>query len=68
MLQDELSTLTLELSQAEARAENLKKDNASLLQRWLDRMNSEAERMNDGNQFLKDLDQKRGTQETPPTT
>lgn len=46
MLQDELSALSLELNQVEARNDALKKDNASLLQRWLDRMNDEAERMN----------------------
>lgn len=61
MLQDEMATLTLELSQAEARNEDLKRDNASLLQRWLDRMNTEAERMNDGNQFLRDIDRRRET-------
>ncbi|TIA85534.1 hypothetical protein E3P99_03976 [Wallemia hederae] len=45
-LQDELSTLKLELQQVELRNQHLKDDNASLLQRWLDRMNDEAHQMN----------------------
>ncbi|CEH18465.1 AUTOPHAGIC-RELATED PROTEIN 16.2 [Ceraceosorus bombacis] len=46
MLQDELTGLTLELNQIEMRNEDLKRDNANLLQRWLDRMNDEVDRMN----------------------
>ncbi|PWN43845.1 autophagy protein 16 [Ceraceosorus guamensis] len=46
MLQDELTGLTLELNQIEIRNEDLKRDNANLLQRWLDRMNDEVDRMN----------------------
>lgn len=56
LLQDELSALSLELNQVEIRNEDLKRDNASLLQRWLDRMNDEAEKMNEGNQFLQEVD------------
>lgn len=59
LLQDELSALSLELNQVEIRNEDLKRDNASLLQRWLDRMNDEAEKMNEGNQFLQEVDVKR---------
>lgn len=59
ILQDELATLSLELSQIEARNEDLKKDNASLLQRWLDRMNEEAERMNDGTLWLEEVRKRR---------
>lgn len=59
LLQDEMATLTLELGQAESRLEDVKRDNASLLQRWLDRMNSEAERMNEGNLFLQDVEKQR---------
>lgn len=59
MLQDEISALSLELNQVELRNDDLKRDNASLLQRWLDRMNDEAEKMNDGNQFLQEVDKRR---------
>lgn len=61
MLQDELSALSLELNQVELRNDDLKRDNAGLLQRWLDRMNDEAERMNEGNRFLEEVDQRRTT-------
>jgi phosphoglycerate-specific signal transduction histidine kinase len=68
MLQDELSALSLELNQVEIRNDNLKRDNASLLQRWLDRMNDEAEKMNEGNRFLQEVEQRKGSrEETPPT-
>jgi cob(I)alamin adenosyltransferase len=69
MLQDELSALSLELNQVELRNDNLKRDNASLLQRWLDRMNDEAEKMNEGNRFLQEVEQRKGSKEDPvPTT
>jgi hypothetical protein len=45
-LQDEITTLTLELNQSASRNDALKKDNASLLQRWVDKMQQEAEKMN----------------------
>ncbi|EOQ99485.1 hypothetical protein J056_001808 [Wallemia ichthyophaga EXF-994] len=45
-LQDDLATLKLELDQVELRNQDLKNDNANLLQRWLDRMNDEAQHMN----------------------
>ncbi|ETS65186.1 hypothetical protein PaG_00251 [Moesziomyces aphidis] len=59
ILQDELATLSLELSQIEARNQDLKKDNASLLQRWLDRMNQEADRMNEGTIWLEEVRKRR---------
>ncbi|KDN48461.1 ATG16-domain-containing protein [Tilletiaria anomala UBC 951] len=55
ILQDELNTLSLELSQIELRNDELKRDNASLLQRWLDRMNAEADKMNDANTYLEQV-------------
>lgn len=55
ILQDELTTLSLELSQIESRNHELKKDNASLLQRWLDRMNQEADKMNEGTIWLEQV-------------
>ncbi|KAJ9475547.1 ATG16 domain-containing protein [Pseudozyma hubeiensis] len=65
ILQDELATLSLELSQIEARNEDLKKDNASLLQRWLDRMNEEADKMNEGTIWLEEV-RKRREGSAPP--
>ncbi|EST08316.1 Autophagy-related protein 16 [Kalmanozyma brasiliensis GHG001] len=59
ILQDELATLSLELSQIETRNEDLKKDNASLLQRWLDRMNEEADKMNEGTIWLEEVRKRR---------
>ncbi|CBQ69919.1 conserved hypothetical protein [Sporisorium reilianum SRZ2] len=66
ILQDELATLSLELSQIEARNQDLKKDNASLLQRWLDRMNEEADKMNEGTIWLEEV-RKRRESSTPST-
>lgn len=65
VLQDELATLSLELSQIEARNEDLKKDNASLLQRWLDRMNEEAEKMNEGTIWLEEVRKRRQSSTNP---
>ncbi|ORY54592.1 autophagy-related protein 16, partial [Leucosporidium creatinivorum] len=46
-LQDEHQSLNLELNQITIQNQDLKTDNASLLQRWIEAKNSEAERMND---------------------
>ncbi|KAF8529489.1 ATG16-domain-containing protein [Gautieria morchelliformis] len=51
ILHDELATAELELGQLQIRNESLMKDNASLLQRWLDSKNLEAERLNEANVF-----------------
>jgi chromosome segregation ATPase len=45
-LQDELATLTLEYTQLERRNDDLRKDNAELVKRWLERKNDEATKMN----------------------
>ncbi|KAK4057103.1 hypothetical protein OIO90_002003 [Microbotryomycetes sp. JL221] len=47
ILQDEIQSLELELEQLSLQNRNLKTDNASLLQRWLELKNQEASRMND---------------------
>lgn len=60
MLQDELRTLSLELNQVEARNDDLKRDNASLLQRWLDRARDEADKVNEANKFLEEIQQRKG--------
>jgi autophagy-related protein 16-1 len=55
VLHDEISTLQLELGQIEDRNQNLTRDNAKLLQRWLDAKQSEVNRMNEANEFYEDL-------------
>jgi hypothetical protein len=47
ILQDDHASLDLELSQVTLQNENLKIDNASLLQRWIESKNEEAARMNE---------------------
>ncbi|ELU43248.1 ATG16 domain-containing protein [Rhizoctonia solani AG-1 IA] len=49
VLTDEAQAHHLEMSQIEQRNEELKKDNAGLLQRWLDHMNDAANKMNHAN-------------------
>ncbi|CAK5280124.1 unnamed protein product [Mycena citricolor] len=49
ILHDEISTLQLELGQIEERNTILQKDNAKLLQRWLDAKQVEANAMNESN-------------------
>lgn len=55
ILHDEISTLQLELGQIEDRNQNLLKDNAKLLQRWLDAKQAEANKMNEANAFYEDM-------------
>ncbi|KAG6831263.1 hypothetical protein H0H92_011773 [Tricholoma furcatifolium] len=55
ILHDEISTLQLELGQIEERNTTLTKDNAKLLQRWLDAKQAEANKMNEANQFYENM-------------
>ena len=55
ILHDEISTLQLELGQIEERNGILQKDNAKLLQRWLDAKQAEANKMNEANDFYEDM-------------
>ena len=55
ILHDEISTALLELGQVEDRNQTLTKDNAKLLQRWLDAKQVEANRMNEANEFYEDM-------------
>ncbi|KAI0296574.1 ATG16-domain-containing protein [Russula brevipes] len=55
VLHDEISTLQLELGQIEERNQNLTRDNAKLLQRWLDAKQAEVNRMNEANDFYEDM-------------
>ncbi|KAI0639229.1 ATG16-domain-containing protein [Trametes polyzona] len=59
ILHDEINTLQLELSQIEERNQTLTKDNAKLLQRWLDAKQAEANRMNEANAFYEDMQTRR---------
>ena len=55
MLHDEINTLQLELGQIEERNQALVKDNAKLLQRWLDAKQAEVNKMNEVNEFYEDM-------------
>jgi autophagy-related protein 16 len=55
ILHDEINTLQLELGQIEERNAILTKDNAKLLQRWLDAKQSEANKMNEANEFYENM-------------
>jgi autophagy-related protein 16 len=50
-LQDELAALQLEIVTTEERNKKLTDENAQLLQRWMDKMNEEAQKMNEATQF-----------------
>ncbi|KAL9935419.1 hypothetical protein V8E36_005767 [Tilletia maclaganii] len=69
VLQDELNTLSLELGQVELRNEHLAKDNAALLQRWLDKVQDEANQLNDANDFVREVEKRKGSSSgASPTT
>ncbi|KIJ68624.1 hypothetical protein HYDPIDRAFT_82046 [Hydnomerulius pinastri MD-312] len=55
VLHDEINTLQLELGQIEERNQILTKDNAKLLQRWLDDKQAQANKMNEANNFYEDM-------------
>ncbi|KAF9108501.1 hypothetical protein BGX27_008333 [Mortierella sp. AM989] len=52
VIQDELTTLQLEMGKLDERQRELERENGQLLQRWLKMKNEEAERMNAANVFL----------------
>ncbi|KAG1826183.1 ATG16-domain-containing protein [Suillus subaureus] len=55
VLHDEINTLQLELGQIDERNQTLTKDNAKLLQRWLDDKQAQANKMNEANDFYEDM-------------
>ncbi|KZT21685.1 ATG16-domain-containing protein [Neolentinus lepideus HHB14362 ss-1] len=55
VLTDEINTLHLELGQIEERNQILTKDNAKLLQRWLDAKQTEVNKINEANEFYEDM-------------
>jgi len=60
--QDELATANLEVDQLISRNKNLQEDNASLLKRWLDKVNDDAMKINDANLFLEEASKLKGKQ------
>jgi len=70
ILHDEINTLQLELGQIEERNAILVKDNAKLLQRWLDAKQEEVNKMNEVNEFYQDMRSKQDqviTESASPT-
>jgi len=70
ILHDEINTLQLELGQIEERNAMLVKDNAKLLQRWLDAKQEEVNKMNEVNESYQDMRSKRegvATESASPT-
>lgn len=55
ILHDEINTLQLELTQVDERNQTLIKDNAKLLQRWLDAKQAEINKLNEVNEFYEDM-------------
>ncbi|KAG0222746.1 hypothetical protein BGX31_008900 [Mortierella sp. GBA43] len=70
VLQDELTTLQLEMGKLDERQRDLERENAQLLQRWLKKMNEEADRMNAQNVFLENEKQEvvNSQVQSPPST
>ena len=54
-MHDEINTLQLELGQIEERNQTLIKDNAKLLERWLEAKQAEVNKMNEANEFYEDM-------------
>ncbi|CAO0791091.1 unnamed protein product [Mucor circinelloides] len=51
ILQDELTALQLEMVTTEDKINVLRKENAQLLERWINKMNEEADKMNEATRF-----------------
>ncbi|KAG8787524.1 hypothetical protein FRC15_009009 [Serendipita sp. 397] len=59
-LTDEFNLLNLEFTQVDEQKENLKKDNATLVQRWIDKQNTIGDILNDRNEkWYEDLQSRR---------
>ncbi|KAI1311954.1 hypothetical protein EDD11_003234 [Mortierella claussenii] len=72
VIQDELTTLQLEMGKLDERQRDLERENGQLLQRWLKMKNEEAERMNAANVFLENEQQETTSlsqpMQSPPST
>ncbi|KAI9313093.1 WD40-repeat-containing domain protein [Dichotomocladium elegans] len=65
ILQDELAAIQLEIVSIEQRNKKLEGENAQLLQRWLEKMNQEADKMNEATEFYETfLEQARSAGQT----
>eukprot|EP01135_Chromosphaera_perkinsii_P009544 Nk52_evm1s1803 gene=Nk52_evmTU1s1803 len=58
VLQDELQAIQLELVKTTEKCEDLKRENEGLLERWLRKMNEEAQKMNKANEFYESVVEK----------
>ncbi|KAK9465646.1 autophagy protein 16-domain-containing protein [Lipomyces arxii] len=68
-LQDEILTYQMQLNIAEDRVNKLERENAELINRWMERVTREAEKLNDANAFLESIDRTRVmTRESTPST
>eukprot|EP01137_Pigoraptor_chileana_P015926 Opistho-2@72334 len=63
VLQDELQALQLELLRIEERNRDLERDNKELVERWLRKMNEEAQKINDANAFIEQVSELKKTQD-----
>ncbi|KAK9383347.1 autophagy protein 16-domain-containing protein [Kockiozyma suomiensis] len=69
MLQDEILTYQIQLNIVEENASKLQSENKELVRRWMERVSREAEKLNDANAFLENLDRSvrhRETEEKQP--
>ncbi|KAF9167309.1 hypothetical protein DFQ27_009856 [Actinomortierella ambigua] len=67
VIQDELATLQLEMVKIDERQRDLERENAQLLQRWLKKMNEEADKMNAANSFSEQEHQHHENHPTSPS-
>ncbi|KAK9238015.1 autophagy protein 16-domain-containing protein [Lipomyces kononenkoae] len=59
ILQDEILTYQIQLNVAEDKVNKLEKENRELVNRWMERVSREAEKLNDANAFLESIDRTR---------
>ncbi|KAK9373296.1 autophagy-related protein 16 [Lipomyces chichibuensis] len=59
ILQDEILTYQIQLNVAEDKVNKLEKENRELVNRWMERVSREAEKLNDANAFLESIDRNR---------
>ncbi|KAI9142208.1 WD40-repeat-containing domain protein [Paraphysoderma sedebokerense] len=55
ILQDELQTLQLELNTNEEKMERMSRENQQLVDRWMKKMEEDAEKMNEANRFIESV-------------
>ncbi|KAK9332438.1 autophagy protein 16-domain-containing protein [Lipomyces starkeyi] len=65
ILQDEILTYQIQLNVAEDKVNKLEKENRELVNRWMERVSREAEKLNDANAFLESIDRNRQRNREP---